>query len=146
MPSVHYLRSYPAALDRAAAWVSRTRAELGRRGLAVAGPRFHATLISAASVDLVRRRDAWLNPPEWVVWLDEPVPGYPKRPAPRSEAAALALRGRTLTALYNDPPAWLVDAHARVDAAVAGAYGLPANIGDDDIVRELMRLNAERSA
>ena len=22
--------------------------------------------------------DRWLNPPEWVEWVDEPVPGYPK--------------------------------------------------------------------
>ena len=28
---------------------------------------------------LVELRDRWLNPPEWVEWVDEPVPGYPKR-------------------------------------------------------------------
>ena len=31
---------------------------------------------------LVELRDCWLNPPEWVEWVDEPVPGYPKRPIP----------------------------------------------------------------
>ena len=29
---------------------------------------------------LVELRDRWLNPPEWVEWVHEPVPGYPKRP------------------------------------------------------------------
>ena len=38
---------------------------------------------------LVRQlRDRCLNPPEWVDWVDEPVPGYPKRAVPRDEAAA----------------------------------------------------------
>ena len=27
-------------------------------------------------------RDRWLNPPEWVEWVDEPAAGYPKRPVP----------------------------------------------------------------
>ena len=53
---------------------------------------------------LVELRDRWLNPPEWVEWLDEPVPGYPKRPVPRDEAAATALKKRTLTNLYNTRP------------------------------------------
>ena len=37
---------------------------------------------------LVELRDRWLNLPEWVEWVDEPVPGYPKRPVPRDEYAA----------------------------------------------------------
>jgi len=59
-------------------------------------------------------RDRWLNPPEWVEWVDEPVPGYP-RPVPRDEEAATALKKRTLTNLYNARPQWLVDAHAALD-------------------------------
>ena len=39
-------------------------------------------------------RDRWWNPPEWVAWLDEPVPGYPKRPVLRDEDAAKALKIR----------------------------------------------------
>ena len=38
---------------------------------------------------LVALRDRWLNPPEWVEWVDEPVPGYPKRTIPRDEDAGL---------------------------------------------------------
>ena len=73
---------------------------------------------------LVELRDRWLNPPEWVEWVDEPVPGYPKRPVPRDEAAAKALKKRTLTNLYNARPQWLADAHDALDAAVASAYGM----------------------
>ena len=105
-----------------------------------------AIAIAAAARRLVELRDRWLNPPEWVEWVDEPVPGYPKRPVPRDEAAAKALRKRTLTSLYNDRPQWLVDAHAALDAAVAGAYGWPADITDEDALRELLNLNAGRQA
>ena len=73
---------------------------------------------------LVELRDRWLNPPEWAEWVDEPVPGYPKRPVPRDEDAAGRSRNETLTNLYNARPQSLVDAHAALDAAVASAYGL----------------------
>ena len=104
-----------------------------------ANPR--AAAISDAAQRLVELRDRWLNPPEWVEWLDEPVPGYPTRPVPRDEAAATALKTRTLTSLYNARPTWLADAHAALDAAVATAYGWPADISDDDALAELLALN-----
>ena len=44
-----------------------------------------AAAIADAARRLVELRDRWLNPPEWVEWVDEPVPGYPKRPVPRDE-------------------------------------------------------------
>ena len=90
---------------------------------------------------LTERRHRWLNPPEWVDWVDEPVPGYPKRPVPCDEDAAKALRKRTLTNLYNARPQWLVDAHAALDAAVADAYGWPADITDARALSELLALN-----
>ena len=90
---------------------------------------------------LVALRDRWLNPPEWVEWVDEPVPGYPKRAVPRDEDAAKALKKRTLTNLYNARPQWLADAHATLDAAVAASYGWSADISDDDVLRELLALN-----
>lgn len=68
---------------------------------------------------LVEIRDRWLNPPEWVEWMDEPAPGYPKRPVPCNEDAAKALKKRMLTNLCNARPQWLVDAHQALDAAVA---------------------------
>ena len=100
-----------------------------------------AAAIADAARRLVELRDRWLNPPEWVEWTDEPIPGYPGRPVPRDEAAAKELRKRTLTNLYNARPRWLADAHTTLDAAVATAYGWDAGISDDDALRELLALN-----
>ena len=100
-----------------------------------------AAAIADAARRLVELRDRWLNPPEWVEWVDEPVPGYPKRPVPREQDATKALKNRTLTNLYNDRPQWLADAHAALDAAVAEAYRWPVDIADDDALGELLALN-----
>ena len=100
-----------------------------------------AIAIAEAVRRLVDLRDRWLNPPEWVEWIDEPVPGYPKRPVPRNEAAAQELKKRTLTNLYNARPQWLADAHAALDAAVAAAYGWDTDISNDEALRELLVLN-----
>ncbi len=100
-----------------------------------------AQAIASAARRLVDRRDRWLNPPELVEWIEEPVPGYPPRPVPRHQEAAIALKGRTLTDLYNARPQWLLDAHARLDAAVAAAYGWPSDITDDAALRELLARN-----
>ncbi|MBN9329088.1 hypothetical protein [Comamonas sp.] len=77
---------------------------------------------------------------------------YPDRIEPRtdlSEADAKALQKRTLTNLYNQRPAWLAQAHAQLDAAVAAAYGwadyTPA-MADDEILRRLLALNLARAA
>ena len=106
----------------------------------------HAAAIAGAARRLVALRDRWLNPPEWVEWVEEPAPGYPKRPAARDETAAKALKARTLTNLYNARPQWLADAHAALDAAVAEAYGWPENVTDEDALRELLALNAGGTA
>ena len=90
---------------------------------------------------LVALRNRWLNPPEWVEWVDEPVPGYPKRPVPRDEDSAKAIKKRTLTNLYNARPQWLADAHDALDSAVASAYGWSEDISDDEVLRELLTLN-----
>lgn len=97
--------------------------------------------IAAAARRLVELRDNWLHPAEWVKWVGESVPGYPKRPIPRDYRAAKKLKSRTLTRLYNDRPQWLRDAHARLDAAVAAAYGWPGDIADDAALKELLALN-----
>jgi len=109
-----------------------------------ADPRSKAIALEARR--LVELRDRWLNPPEWVEWVDEPIPGFPKRPVPRNEDAAKLLKKRTLTNLYNARPQWLADAHAALDAAVAAAYGWSADISDDDVVQELLSLNSESQA
>ena len=100
--------------------------------------------IAEAARRLVELRDRWLNPPEWVEWVDEPVPGYPRRPVPRDEAAARDLKKRTLTNLYNQRPQWLANAHAALDSAAAVAYGWPGDIEEEDALGELLELNLNR--
>ena len=75
--------------------------------------------------------------------MGEPVSGYPRRPVARNNAAARKLKTRTLTNLYNVRPQWLADAHAKLDATVAAAFGWDAGISDDDALRELLLLNRE---
>ena len=101
--------------------------------------------IAEAARRLVELRDRWLNPPEWVEWVDEPVPGYPRRPVPCDEAAVRELKKRTLTNLYNQRPQWLANAHADLDSAVAAAYGWPADISEEDALAELLEMNLARS-
>lgn len=72
---------------------------------------------------LVELQDRWLNPPEWVERIEEPVVGYPPRPVPRTR------------------PQWLADAHAQLDAAVAAAYGWPGEITDDAALHKLLARN-----
>ncbi len=104
----------------------------------------HARAIAEAARRLVELRDRWLNPPEWVEWVDEPVPGYPMRPVARDQAAAKELKKRTLTNLYNARPQWLTDAHVNLDAAVAAAYGWDAGISEDEALKKLLELNHQR--
>ena len=105
-----------------------------------------ATAIAEAARRLVSLRDRWLNPPELVEWVDEPVSGYPKRPVPHDEEAEKALKKRTLTNLYNARPQWLDDAHAALDTAVAVAYGWPVDISDDAALRALLAFNLENGS
>ena len=100
-----------------------------------------AVAIAEAARRLVELRNRWLNPLEWVEWVDEPVLGYPKRPVARDEAAAKELKARTLTNLYNARPQWLADAHTAIDTAVAAAYGWDRDISEDEALRDLLALN-----
>ena len=98
-----------------------------------------AIAIAQAARRLTELRQRWLNPPEWVEWLEEP--GYPKHPIPRNQTAAQALKTRTLTTLYNTRPPWLTNAHTALDAAVAAAYGWNADITEDEALHELLTAN-----
>ena len=104
----------------------------------------HAVAIAEAARRLVELRGRWLNPPEWVEWVKEPVTGFPKRPVARDEAAANELKSRTLTNLYNACPQWLADAHADLDAAVAAAYGWNAGISEDEALADLLAINSDK--
>jgi type II restriction/modification system DNA methylase subunit YeeA len=65
-----------------------------------------------------------------------------KKPPDATEAE---LKKRTLTNLYNARPTWLDNAHKKLDAAVFAAYGWPEEIADEDILKNLLSLNLERS-
>jgi hypothetical protein len=80
--------------------------------------------IAAAARELVKKRDAWLNPPD---------------------ASAAELKKRTLTNLYNENPTWLQDAHRALNEAVCAAYEWPNDISDQEILTKLLQLNTERS-
>jgi hypothetical protein len=70
---------------------------------------------------------------------------YP-RLEPRDADCAAMLKARTLTNLYNERPGWLDLAHKKLDAAVATAYGWPADLSDEQILERLLALNLERAA
>ena len=108
-----------------------------------------AEQVALASRRLVELREAWLNPVEWVNWVrtpEEERAGFPSRPVAKPGHEA-DLKKRTLTNLYNAQPPWLEMAHQQLDAAVAMAYGW-ADYGpemeDDEVLRRLLALNAER--
>jgi hypothetical protein len=109
-----------------------------------ADPRAQAIATAAKRLDELRQN--WLNPPELVKRVPEVVPGFPDRPVPVDDSAAAELKKRTLTNLYNQRPAWLVNAHKKLDEAVAAAYGWPSDLSDDEILSRLLALNLERAA
>ena len=80
--------------------------------------------IGAAAAELNCRREGWLNP---------------------EQVNETELSKRTLTNLYNETPTWLMNIHARLDAAVADAYGWPADLSEGDILERLLTLNMERA-
>ena len=86
--------------------------------------------IAAAAVRLNELREGWLNPVD--------ADGNPA-------LNANDLKKRTLTNLYNKRPAWLANAHADLDAAVAAAYGWPANLDNAAILERLLALNLQRT-
>jgi type II restriction/modification system DNA methylase subunit YeeA len=104
-----------------------------------------AIAIAEAAAELNRLREMWLNPADLVRIEPEVVPGYPDRILPRDDAAAKVLKTRTLTNLYNQRPAWLDNAHRRLDAAVAAAYSWPADLPDEEVLARLFALNQERA-
>ena len=104
-----------------------------------------AIAIALAAKRLDELRNAWLNPPDLIDIVPEVVPGYPDRILPKNEGAAAELKKRTLTNLYNARPQWLADAHRDLDAAVAAAYGWPADISEEDALGKLLELNLARA-
>ncbi|MGH6979730.1 MAG: DNA methyltransferase, partial [Stellaceae bacterium] len=105
-----------------------------------------AIAIANAARELDRLRNAWLNPPDLIYIVPEVVAGFPDRILPANPAAEAVLKKRTLTNLYNERPTWLANAHRDLDAAVAAAYGWPADISEEDALARLLDLNRARSS
>jgi len=150
---------------------SRSRREEANPSLSAPGTPLtapgHRAAVAAAGKELNDLRERWLNPPEWTVERVLEFPGsadgpwsryvfnpdkngigtvrYP-RLEPRDPDCAAKLKKRTLTNLYNERPAWLDFAHKKLDAAVAAAYGWPADLTDEQILERLLALNLERAA
>ena len=129
-------------------------------------PAEHRDAIAAAAKELNELRENWLNPPEWTATRTLEFPGSTDGPwrrfvtnpdargvgtvrypltEPRDAECAAKLAKRTLTNLYNERPTWLEYAHAKLDAAVAAAYGWPANLSNDEILSRLLELNLARA-
>lgn len=122
--------------------------------------------VANAAVALNALREKWLNPSEWLreeaitfpaaldgPWrhlvVDADANGIGQATyrtlLPRDEDAEKAIKKRTLTALYNEPPAWLQDLHRELDVAVLDAYGLPDDASEEAILAALLQLNLSRS-
>ena len=116
--------------------------------------RIHAIAIGYCAARLNALREAWLNPPEWTERVPEVVPhGMASSPYPDRIVARPGfereLAKRTLTALYNERPQWLDDAHKALDIATARAYGwtdYTPDMPEEEILRRLLKLNQERAA
>ena len=78
--------------------------------------------IGAIAAELNQLREGWLNP---------------------DGVSAAELKRRTLTNLYNQRPTWLDNIHARLDGAVADAYGWPADLAGGEILERLLALNLD---
>jgi type II restriction/modification system DNA methylase subunit YeeA len=123
--------------------------------------------IASAAKELDALRSRWLNPPEWVKEDVLEFPASVDGPWARmvtnpnkdgigtaryvrlvavDDKAAVALKKRTLTNLYNDRPAWLANAHRTLDEAVFAAYGWPPSLTDDELLARLLELNLAQSA
>ena len=86
--------------------------------------------IGEAAAELNRLRENWRNPADM---LGNALLTDAQR------------RQRTLTNLYNQRPQWLENAHSRLDATVAAAYGWSPGFYDQVILGRLLALNLERA-
>jgi type II restriction/modification system DNA methylase subunit YeeA len=125
--------------------------------------------IESVAIELYALRDRWLNPTEWMHQQTVEFPGSAEGPwaryidtatvvantglglvryprlEPKDASSAKMLKVRTLTKLYNERPTWLDNAHKALDAAVAAAYGWPADLTNDQVIERLLAMNLQQS-
>jgi hypothetical protein len=122
--------------------------------------------IAAAARRLNELRENWLNPPGWSREEVLEFPGSVDGPWSRfvrdpdahgvgtvryprlipKDAYAPSLKRRTLTALNNERPTWLDQAHRVLDEAVFAAYGWSPSLSDEALLSALLDRNLERAA
>lgn len=123
-----------------------------------------ATIASAAR-ELNELRQNWLNPSEWAQRQILKFPGSQNGPWARyltdadergigtvryprlaaiDDSTALRWSKRTLTALYNERPSWLILGHRKLDEAVFAAYGWDPKLTSDEIIRRLLEMNQQQ--
>ncbi|MBI3271814.1 MAG: class I SAM-dependent DNA methyltransferase [Planctomycetes bacterium] len=129
--------------------------------------------IDAAARELETHRTRWLHPPEWVkpdlleflASAAGPWGRFLRKPdseglglvqharlVPRDDEAGRKVAKRTLTALYNERPAWLDLIHKKLDEAVFAAYAAATGdtswtpgLTDEQLLGKLAALNRARS-
>ncbi|NUN49628.1 MAG: class I SAM-dependent DNA methyltransferase [Candidatus Brocadiae bacterium] len=128
--------------------------------------------ISYAAADLNRLRQNWLEPKEWMkeevlefrARVKGPWAAFVRgaatgeigtakfvRQVVAAKEQAAELQKRSLTALYNARPKWLVDVHAALDAAVFASYAKATGdstwkpgLSDEEVLVRLLHLNRAR--
>ena len=110
-----------------------------------------AQAIAVAAAELNAKREAWLNPDDLVVRVPEVVAGYPDRVLAEGRRGGGGAEEADADQPLQPRPAWLDHAHARLDAAVAEAYGWgedwrAGRLGDEEILARLFALNQKRAA
>jgi hypothetical protein len=107
--------------------------------------------VAKETAELSAWRELWLNPVEWVEWIqttEEKEAGFPPRAVP-IHAYESEWKKRTLTKLYNEMPGKLRMLHETLDVAVALAYGwddYTPQMADKEILSRLLALNFEQSS
>ncbi len=120
--------------------------------------------IARAAHELDQLRERWLNPPEYMETRTFDFPASVNGPWRRhiikgsansngvgtaryewkvARALKTEVANRTLTNLYNKMPTWLVQAHERLDNAVAKAYQISASGSDMEVLAHFRQLNQD---
>ena len=105
-----------------------------------------AQVVAREAENLKNLRDRWLNPIPSLNGAQDALAERKELPNRKAHPNLEKPAERSLGSLYSKMPTWLVNAHRNLDAAVAAAYGWPADLSDDEVLARLLALNHERAA